>query len=112
MSDEGLKDEVARRYAAWDRRRQEIFLAEVASWLTLEGRGTYVAGGTDLADAPKMRKINEAIHRILGHLTCLMAGVEDRRPDDVMVDLIVDLFRDVGANPDRLLGFPKDRTSG
>ncbi|HTR87319.1 MAG TPA: hypothetical protein VMI56_22745 [Reyranella sp.] len=109
MSDEELKRKLAERYAAWDRRRQEIFLAEVASWLTLEGRGTYIPGGMDLADAPRMRKINEAVHRILGHLTALMAGSEERRPDNVMIDLIVDLFRDVGANPQRLFEFPRDR---
>ena len=108
MSEHEIQVELAKRYSSLGRRQQELYLGEVAYRLTLDGRTTYeVPAKGGIAEGAKMRAINEAVHRVLDHLTALLRGAEplQRRPDEVVAQLLIEVFREARLDPVRLLKY-------
>lgn len=109
MIDNTTRDQFVNRYVSLNARRQEVFLADIAFWLTIAGRTTYDPEGTGIADGSKMQAINEANHRVLSHLAHLMAGHEQRRPDAAFANLLVDLLERAGLGPAALPALLRER---
>ena len=82
-------DEMAVAYSSLPPDRQARVLADYAHALTIVARGTYVPGTPDVADPPTLRRLNEVLHRVAGHIRHLLAGDTARCPDDVFVGTIL-----------------------
>lgn len=75
-------------YRDLDTKEQLGLLLNLAAWLTVCARETYVAGSSDVADAPRLREYNELQHRVLEHCVHLFKGDTKRYPDDVIMGTI------------------------
>ena len=108
MNDDVLRQELAKRYSSLSQRQQERYLGEVAYRLTIDGRTTYeVPAKGGIAEGAKMRAVNEAVHRVLDHLNALLAGAEpfQRRTDDTVAQLLMEVFKEARLDPARLLKY-------
>lgn len=104
MTNGDITDEFSVRYARLDVESQIQFLVKLANWLTLVGRDTYdLEGG--VADATKLKSVNEAMHRILGQLYRLVTSDERRYPDDVFANILNEQRRILDLNPSKLIEF-------
>jgi hypothetical protein len=81
--------ELLDRYAAMTKRERMRFLARLLVESTMAGRDTYIAGTDDVADAPRLRALNEFQHRLATHLRNIVSGVRDRYPDEVICQIIL-----------------------
>ena len=63
-------------------------LAAYSFRLTIEARDTYEVDGDSLIDPKKMRRFNEAQHRVTSQTHALVSSDEDRYPDDVLLKII------------------------
>ena len=87
--------ELLDRYAGLTKRRRVLFLARLLFESTISGRDTYVAGTDDVADAPRLRALNEFHHRLASHLRNVVSGNRDRYPDDVICQMILESAREL-----------------
>jgi hypothetical protein len=69
---------------------QVRFLVRLGWELTILGRGTYEVGGEGIAEPSRLRTIHESEHRLLGHLRELLEGSPHRRPNDVLMGVLLD----------------------
>lgn len=101
--DEGaVRRTLAERYAALDPQTKELFLAKVGYWLSLDARTTFRVGdGVD--DPDRLRAFSEAHHRIFDQLTSMLLGSNQRYPDDVLANILVDNVAHVRLDPANLL---------
>lgn len=105
MNDEEIRNRLVERYCALALPDQECFLADVGHWLTMAGRGTYVAGEDRVHDGPTLREVNEGAHRIFDQLGLMLASSDQRYPDDVFAGILVEKFRAAKLDPKTLLKF-------
>jgi hypothetical protein len=78
------------RFSASGKDAQLRLLARFGHNLTVEGRDTYVPQ-TDQVHAPsRLRAINEIQHRVLGHIYSLLTNSDQRYPDDVIVQIMLE----------------------
>ena len=82
---------------------QILLLVKLADKLTLLARDTYGRGG-EVSDSKRLRAFNEALHRILGQLDCLLTANEQRYPDDVFANILLDQFSILKIDPNELVG--------
>src|SRR6266536_1365703 len=73
--------------------QQIHFLAHLTAELTVWARGTYEVGTERVSDPVRLRAFNEFQHRMLGHLRNLIDGENERYPDDVVAQMLVDYAR-------------------
>ncbi len=69
---------------------QKSFLAHFSHYLTVVARDAYEPGTENVANQPKMRRINEMQHRISSHLLALLENDSERYPDDVLIRIILE----------------------
>ena len=100
MSD--VRQEVAVGFAAAGSLGQIEILARLAARLTLLARYTYDDTG-GVANSTKLRAYNEALHRVSGQLLKLVTGDEDRYPDIVFGNILVDQFSILQLDPTQIL---------
>ena len=105
MNEAEIRERVVERYCALALPNQERFLANVGHWLTMAGRGTYVAGGYGVHDGPTLREVNEGAHRIFDQLRLMLESSDQRYPDDVFAEILVDKFRAAKLDPKTILKF-------
>lgn len=65
-------------------------LAKFGHNLTIEARDTYVPQADRLHTPARLRAINEIQHRVLGHIYSLLSNSDQRYPDDVMVQIMLE----------------------
>ena len=102
MSDLDVRARFAARYGNLDILAQQRFLIDVGNYLTLVGRETSGLNG-DVLDSLRLRAVNEAMHRVLGQLWRLANDDERRYPDDVFANIIVDQYKILALDPERLM---------
>jgi hypothetical protein len=68
---------------------QVRFLVRLGWELTILGRGTYEVGGEGIAEPSRLRSIHESEHRLFGHLRELLEGSPHRRPNDVLMGVLL-----------------------
>jgi hypothetical protein len=99
-----IRQRISSLYLALDHRQQILMLAKLANRLTIVARDTYdLQGG--VADAARLRVVNEAQHRILAQLLRLLTDDARRYPDDVFANILVDQFNNLSLDPDDLAKF-------
>src|SRR5271154_5733446 len=99
-----IRQRISSRYLALDRQEQILLLAKLANRLTIVARDTYdLQGG--VANAVRLRAVNEAQHRILAQLLQVLTGDARRYPDDVFANILVDQFSNLSLDPDDLFKF-------
>ena len=76
--------------------RQARLVAALVSELTMVGRATYEPGSEQLLDPTKLRRVNEAIHRLSGQLSDLLDGRPGRYPNEAFANVICDQFEILG----------------
>lgn len=64
---------------------QGRFLATLAHEITIVARGTYVPGTEEVADPPRLRRLNEVQHLVVGQLIKLLDKNPKRYPDEVLI---------------------------
>jgi hypothetical protein len=82
--------EAASFFGSLSEAEQVRFLVRFGWELTILGRGTYEVGGEGLAEPAQLRIIHESEHRLLGHLRELLEGSPRRRPNDVVMGVLID----------------------
>jgi len=110
MNEAEIRERVVECYCALTLPNQERFLANVGHWLTMAGRGTYVVGEDDVHDGPTLRKVNEGAHRIFDQLRLMLMLSDQRYPDDVFAEILVDKFQAAKLDPQTLLKFFDQRS--
>jgi hypothetical protein len=99
-----IRQRISSGYLALDRQKQILLLAKLANRLTIVARDTYdLQGG--VADAVRLKAVNEAQHRILSQLVRLLTDDARRYPDDVFANILVDQFNNLSLDPDDLVKF-------
>ena len=83
-------DEASQFFASLDTQAQIRLLAAFGFELTVRARGTYGVDGEDVTDPVTLRRVNEVLHRVVGHLSKLLGGDPARYPDDVIVRIMLD----------------------
>ncbi len=63
-------------------------LVAYAARLTIVARDTYIPLTDGVADPSRLRFLNECQHRILSHISALLARSTQRYPDDVLIRTI------------------------
>src|SRR5262249_47705288 len=66
------------------------FLLRFSYTLPIVARDTYAAGEDGLTHPPRLRRINEVQHRVLGFLIALQQGDVRRYPEDVLVKIMIE----------------------
>ena len=92
------RDEAVARYSRLSRERQIRVLASYGHHVTIDARGTYVAGTEEVADPPQLRRANELLHRVLSHIRDLADDTSERFPDEVIVSMCWDASQESMAN--------------
>ena len=82
-------DEAVAAFAALPADRQIAVLARYAFEMTIAARGTYVPGTENIADAQRLRMLNERQHRVTGHICQLLEGDAKRSDDDSIVRIVI-----------------------
>ena len=97
-----IRSRAATSYSALDAQQQAVLLARLANLLVIEGRATYdLHGGVE--NCPRLRAVNEAQNRVLAQLLRLLLSSEERYPDNVFANILVDQFDMLNLNPTKLL---------
>ncbi len=105
MNEAEIRKQIVKRYCTLTLLDQERLFANAGHWLTMAGRGTYVPGEDDVHDGPTLRKVNEGAHRIFDQLRLMLESSDQRYPDDVFVEILVDKFRAAKLDPKTILKF-------
>lgn len=100
---EDVRRTLTSRYADLDLSTQQLFLAKAGYWLSLSARETFRPGTDAVDNAPLLRAFSEAHHRIFDQLIGMMAGSDQRYPDDVFANILVDNVVNVRLDPAKLL---------
>jgi hypothetical protein len=82
-------DEAVAASSALPADRQLAVLARYAVEMTIIARGTYMPGTEDIANPQRLRLLNEAQHRVTGHICNLLDGNTKRYGDDSLGQIIV-----------------------
>jgi len=99
-----IRQRISSLYLALNRQQQVLMLAKLADRLTIVARDTYdLQGG--VADAVRLRAVNEAQHRISAQLLRLLTDDARRYPDDVFANILVDQFNNLSLDPNDLSKF-------
>jgi hypothetical protein len=99
-----IRQQLSVRYTTSDREHQVLFLAKLADRLTLLGRDTYDSQ-YGVLDSVRLRAFNEAQNRILAQLVRMLTKNEQRYPDDVFANILVDQFDILKLDPETILEF-------
>jgi hypothetical protein len=91
------RHELLDKYTALTKRERLVFLARLASELTVCARDTYVPGTDQVAKPGHLRSFNELQHRVMGHLRDLLSGNRDRYPDEVICGMIFEGVKELNA---------------
>jgi hypothetical protein len=83
-------DNVIEAFANLQASDQIRFLVRLSWELTLVGRNFYVVGTDELTEPRALRTLNELQHQISQHVLKLLEEDEERYPDDVFVNIILD----------------------
>ncbi|MCY7376562.1 MAG: hypothetical protein LH472_11410 [Pyrinomonadaceae bacterium] len=84
------KKEAIEIFSDLSNNEQADFLARLAWELTVAARETYEVGTDDLTNPKMMRSINEVQHRLLSQLSAMLRKDENRYPDEVFWQIILD----------------------
>jgi hypothetical protein len=83
-------DKATAVFSSYSSRQKAEFLVGLAHALTILGRDTYQVGQDGVANAARLRTLNEVQHRILGFLLALLKDDPKRYPDDVLVRILLE----------------------
>ena len=78
------------RFSAADKDDQLRVLVGFGHNLTVEARDTYVPQTDQVHTPSRLRAINEIQHRVLGHIYALLTDSDQRYPDDVIVQIMLE----------------------
>jgi hypothetical protein len=78
-------DDAITAFSKMTEEEQGRFLATLAHDITIVARGTYVPGTEEVADPPRLRRLNEAQHLVVGQLIKVLNRNKKRYPDDVLI---------------------------
>lgn len=78
-------DEAITVFSSYSLEEQKEFVAQLMYELTLIARDSYEAGEDGLAHPQRVRRVNEAQHRVSAFLWALLRGDQRRYPDEVLV---------------------------
>jgi hypothetical protein len=90
------------RFSAAGKDDQLRLLARFGHNLTVEARDTYVPQTDQVHTPSRLRAINEIQHRVLGHIYSLLINSDQRYPNDVIVQIMLE-------HDDRLLRMQTSR---
>jgi hypothetical protein len=99
-----IRQQLIRAYLALDEQGQKLLLVNIGHWLTVVGRDTYDAKG-DVEDGPRLRAVNEALHKIVGQLRQMISADDRRYPDTVFANIVIDQFELLRLDPAKLFEF-------
>lgn len=83
---------ISNSYSVLSRTSQIAVLARIANWLTFVARETYDRE-FGVSDGARLRAFNEAIGRIMAQMVRLLDEDQQRYPDDIFANILVDQFR-------------------
>jgi len=83
--------EVLSLYCSKSELQQAKFLSRLAYQITIFARDTYDSNTDVLSNPAQLRCVNEMVHRILGQQFKLLLGDCERYPDDVFIEMIIDM---------------------
>lgn len=83
-------DEAVSVFISYSQSEKAEFLAQLMYELTLIARDGYGVGRDGLAEPQRVRRINEAQHRVSAFLWALLRDDPQRYPDDVLVRIILE----------------------
>ena len=107
MTSSEIREQFANAYLALDKRGRELLLVKTSHWLTIVGRDTYDTKG-DVVDGPRLRAVNEALHKISGQLRQMISASDRRYPDTVFANIIMDQFELMRLDPAKLFELMRD----
>lgn len=97
-----VREEFLSTYKQLPVRAQILFLARLAQNWNVRARDTYGAG-TDINEPEKLRKFNEAQNRALSQLIKLLANSDERYPDTVFCNILIDQCEILESDPRMLI---------
>ena len=83
-------EEIVSTYQKLDQNQQQRFLANLAFQLTILARFAYEVGTEGISRLALIRSVNEMQHRLLATLASHIEADEERFPDDVLFNGMVD----------------------
>jgi len=93
------RDQFRDRFIELSTDGQVRLISQLAYDLTLLGRETYEPGTGNVLEPPRLRRVNEAVHRLMDQLGHLLSATADRYPDDVFAGIVCDHFEGLGLAP-------------
>ena len=83
-------DEAISAFSSYSAEEKKEFIAQLSYELTVVARGCYEEGQDGLADARRLRRINEVQHRVCAFLWALLRDDPERYPDDVLIRIVLE----------------------
>ncbi len=83
-------DEAIVVFSSYSSAEKKEFLAHLMHELTIVARDSYEAGGDDLTNPQRVRRLNEVQHSVSAFLWALLRNDPRRYPDDALVKIVLE----------------------
>ena len=83
-------DEAVAIFSSYPTKEKEEFIAQLIYELTVVARDSYEAGRDGLTNPQRVRRINEAQHKLSAFLRKLLRDDPQRYPDDSLVRIVLE----------------------